>query len=367
VAPALDGSPIALPPDTRPLAEIEFAIDVQDPAAREMAAGNVRAILRRCGVAHAQDIVDLGCTGLFSKLCGSAPDPAFAVVAADSLVLVQRVRANMGGSLVGLPCYVPPDRFCLIHNTIGGLSVEKGQASRYPEVIPQVSRDLSPQERGHVSLIEAARNTDATTRAGQLREAKDTLAGKQLPKGWTMESDAPQSDMQPPGPATAAAANLDVTTGAAAEERVVGFCKALSYAIGYDAGVVAIDHIVADFDLPLPLAEGIARLARIAVAAVQEQDMGFICREHVDAPAWHCRFCIAQMVANMPGGYKPALLMAPATEGTTAILEDAGEIDPADVDTVIEKYSFPGAADTAALYVKCARWHREPTKLVRDK
>ena len=55
-----------------------------------------------------------------------------------------RVRENMGGSGCGLPCYVPPDRFCMVHNTIG----VDGQSQRNPDGVSYCSHEVTGAQGG---------------------------------------------------------------------------------------------------------------------------------------------------------------------------------------------------------------------------
>ena len=71
----------------------------------------------------------------------------------------------MAGSICGLPCYVPPDRFCLVHNIPGALqlhgNMDGPQLARHPEGIPLCSRELTVEELAvqgeiHRKIMEAA-------------------------------------------------------------------------------------------------------------------------------------------------------------------------------------------------------------------
>jgi hypothetical protein len=147
--------------DERPLSEIQFAIDVKDPEERAGHCTAVRGLLAGLGVHVAQDIVELGCTGVVYKL--HEGDIGKALRAA------QFIRQHMGGSLCGLPCYVPPNRFCLVHSTIGALqlkgNVDGPQASCYPEALPICSRELTAEERAAHGKVQAKIMADAATAA----------------------------------------------------------------------------------------------------------------------------------------------------------------------------------------------------------
>ena len=127
--------------DERTLDEIDFTQD-GDPT-KDCSYVPVRAILRRAGAQTAQDILDLGCTGLVSKLAEHE---------LKWLASATMVRGGMAGAGFGLPCYVPPDRFCLIHNVIGAL--EPGQESKHPEGVLLCSRELTAEEKKVAAAME---------------------------------------------------------------------------------------------------------------------------------------------------------------------------------------------------------------------
>lgn len=119
--------------DERTLDEIDFTQD-GDPRVSASRVP-VRAILRTAGAEVAQDILDLGCTGLASELSGRD---------LKWLSDARTVRGGMAGAGFGLPCYVPPTRFCLVHNCIGAL--EPGQEAKHPEGVELCSRELTVEE-----------------------------------------------------------------------------------------------------------------------------------------------------------------------------------------------------------------------------
>jgi hypothetical protein len=138
--------------DERPLDQIQFAMDELDLNIRRANCEATRRVLARAGVAVAQDIVDLGCTGLMAE-AGSALDNAIFI------------RMNMSGSICGLPCYVPPDRFCLVHNTVGALqlvgNVDGPQVNPHPEGVALCSRELTAEERKQMIGVDALINEHA--------------------------------------------------------------------------------------------------------------------------------------------------------------------------------------------------------------
>jgi len=131
--------------DERPLSEIRFAQDLPIPQ-RDRMELEIRRKLSCASVSCAQDIIDLGCTGLVMRLSRNMPE----FEAVEALQYAQDIRANMAGSVCGLPCYVPDTRFCLVHNTVGGLQLSGNkdgpQLNPYPEGLELCSRELTVEE-----------------------------------------------------------------------------------------------------------------------------------------------------------------------------------------------------------------------------
>jgi hypothetical protein len=138
----------------------------------------VRAVLRVCGISKAGDINTLGCTGAVKH--GLSRD------AASALIL------DLAGSGVGLPCFVPPSRYCLVHKTIGGL--QEGQKPYFTEVVNDISRELNATERGTVKLMEASRRIRGERLDGRLADTVDALSGYELPPGFEREEEEDEAD-----------------------------------------------------------------------------------------------------------------------------------------------------------------------------
>ena len=158
--PIINSTPI--PPDTRPIAEMHF-----------MGGDETRAFLTRCSVTEAREIETLGCTG--------------ATKFGLSIDEIRVLRLGLAGGGVGLPCFIAPSRYCLAHNTIGGLQNE--QLQRYPEFAEQISRPLTKSEAGHVAFTEAVRHsTDASAGVGdRIASASGMLNGYgDMPRGTEM-------------------------------------------------------------------------------------------------------------------------------------------------------------------------------------
>lgn len=119
-------------------------------------------LIGSCKVKTSDDIEALGCTGC----------------AANGLSIedAQFIRLGLAGSGVGLPCFVPPDRFCLVHGVSGGL--QDGQSQQHAERVEDISRPLTPAEAGHNKLVSAAR------RGRTEHDTHSLLHGHELPKGW---------------------------------------------------------------------------------------------------------------------------------------------------------------------------------------
>jgi hypothetical protein len=149
----------------------------------EELAAFTRERLTFVGVRIAQDIINLGCTGIVGR--GVSVDDT------------KRVRMGLAGSGVGLPCYVGSDLFCLVHEVIGGL--QDGQAQRHANFVRMLSRALAPAEIVHRELIDGARR-----QRGDSRDASDMLSGRKLPTDFLAEVGA-VIERELPAPAAPAA------------------------------------------------------------------------------------------------------------------------------------------------------------------
>ena len=125
----------------------------------------LNGLLHRCEIETADDIVKLGCTGAAAS--GLSNDD------------IKFLRTGIAGGGVGLPCLVPPDRYCLAHDTIGGL--QKGQAQGLPELIEQISRELTPLEAGSSKLVSAAMRARGEDK---MHGAFEILQGDKQPDDW---------------------------------------------------------------------------------------------------------------------------------------------------------------------------------------
>lgn len=148
-----------------PIEKMNFGAD-EKPEERDAVVARVRSILKTCECVVADDIAALGCTGLAAHW----GTPTGLLEAGKFL------RLGIAGGGVGLPCFVPPTRFCLVHNTIGGL--ERGQVPEYPEQIDKVSRELELAERAHLAIVNQAQQVDDDSLRRTTRLASNILSGR---------------------------------------------------------------------------------------------------------------------------------------------------------------------------------------------
>ncbi|HEV3059670.1 MAG TPA: hypothetical protein VGY48_15575 [Vicinamibacterales bacterium] len=195
----------------------------------------VRALLRRCNVKIADDITKLGCTGA-----------AHYGLSADD---IKFLRAGLAGGGVGLPCFVPPTRYCFLHETTGGL--QDGQAPGYSNVIESISRELTPEEIAHNKLVTEAQWSDNE------RGAFEKLRGRKLPEGWEANVDAIRKE-----------GGIDDVVGAGKIRVPEGFSPPMTYTVAWQ------------------------------------------CSEHKKTN-WQCRYCVAQAVVD--GDIEPTYRLAVGT------------------------------------------------------
>lgn len=220
--------------DKRPLESLTFGLETPAGEARATVAERVRAILEDCGIKVADDVEKLGCTGLHIHGFG-IDDSKF-------------VRMGMAGSGVGLPCFVPPSRFCLVHETVGGL--QDDQVQEHPDAVDDISRDLTAEERVKYEIVDRARRIKAAGDAARMDAASDMLSGRKLPPDLVDEP----------------------------------------------AAVVPTTAMRAEAHEPLP----------VPPRPVQDRERPWRCPEH-DETEWACRYCVAAEVARGP--FEPKILL----------------------------------------------------------
>jgi len=167
---------------SRPLSEIPFT---------DVVADTVRHVFELAGAQTDEDIVELGCTGLVSRLVNrdlGDSDTCWRRACSNATFVIGR----MAGSGCGLPCYVPPTRFCLIHNTIGGL--QRGQAPRHEDFALKISRELNAEEKKHAAAVQAEVDRVALVEAENHFGAEQTVEFTEPNAGST---DDPVSPLTP--------------------------------------------------------------------------------------------------------------------------------------------------------------------------
>ena len=284
----MTATPDPIPPDTRSIDEMPFGSGAADPQSTAKA---VRALLRQCGVTVAHEIETLGCTGASAK--------------GLTTTQIYELRMGLGGGGVGLTCFVPPTRYCLAHSTIGGLQV--GQASRFPEEINKISRELSPREKGQVELIEASRRVRGGNLDERLMKTADALSGRDLPPGVEREEEAVDDDSE------------------------------------HYRQLVEEDRAIRR--------QPSRMTAPRASTLTQDGDLienSFVCPEH-RSPIWSCRYCVAQMIVEGP--LEPVYV---------ASVDGAMHAAGVDVAMVLQNHANANAVD---VYVLAARYTQ---KLARD-
>lgn len=287
----------------------------------------VRAILDACGCTIADDIVALGCTGVAHKLPGEVPTAlakkcgfslfgsssaryddgiqplVWSVKTADRaspiVDIVRFLRMGLGGSGIGLPCYVPADRYCCAHEVSGGL--QDGQAQYYPDEVNVISRELFPEERAQLEL------TDHAKRAEE-REAADVLAGRKLPEGWERGENVVVTQAERDARLLAYMDRHGILrddTQAHQQRLRDSTCtcvQKLANCPKCKTGVYALVAASQDL-LEAGLADAQAgRVAPVSASVLQSWE----CPEHPKT-MWACRYCVAQAIVG--GEFVPEFLV----------------------------------------------------------
>ncbi len=337
--------------------QLEAEVEGYEEARKRMAA-ELQRQMGELGIETAQDMMDLGCTGLASK--GIAPEKIMAI------------RLAFGGSGIPIPCFVPPDLYCLAHGTIGGL--QDNQVTLHAEHVAGISRPLEGKEKAHMELVTAARHTRGP---GRSVDAMEQLTGYKAPPDMPIVED----EEEPPfltEPVTAPTVSPEALAAVTPPEQtpvtavrgvtetvhialptdIDEVLKVLGYALAYGAGPaieallkdLANDHVMKPRSLSV-LFDLIGRGA--------DAPASFKCDEHIETH-WECRFCIAAAIAT--GALKPQLVLLPVDEGDRALFEDAvmPESHEALLDNV--KTLNEHGSDAAAVFVKAAVWRRRFTR-----
>lgn len=270
--------------DKRLVDEIPFAMGNPE---QERAQADIRDTFKKLGCKDGDDIARVGCTGLAS--------------AGYDVNWIQWIRENMAGSGIGLTCFVPPSRFCFVHNTIGGL--QEDQEQHHAEHVEKISRELAPAEKAKVAFVENVRRLKGRSKSETLQMMQDALKGKQIPQEvlQNLQRDLDGDD----GPS-------DVLAGPAPQ------------------------IVLPEAPPPDPMPEP------------------FTCPEH-GATMWGCRFCLAELIVKGP--YTPKLILAVAPEGTSVLPDTINEVAPDDVENKIA-YLDENMVDGVGVYVQVTRWIR---------
>lgn len=339
-----------------------------------MITAEMRTRFKNLGVEIAEDIGNLGCTGVFAGLATGHD-------AARCIEVARDMRAKMGGAGIGLTCFVPPDRFCLVHNTIGGL--EKGQMCNHAAVIGAISRELTDAERGHVQYVEAARRTRGKNTTDRMLTTMDQLMGDLLPAGVepVMESEPEElefnshagqvveseSDFEPTNGTTserlmAQALHANAIPAVAPDDNVFSgtwlatLMQSLAFAVKSGAHGTSLDKLFVG--LPDDIAIRLRAIVDLASERVREPN--WKCPEHHQTK-WECERCVASLVANGP--YVPQLLLASGANPGYVELPTICTL--ADTEKTLEQnlkeFDDAEVAQTVAVFVRVKTWRRKLT------
>lgn len=247
--------------DDRKIEDILFAQE-DSLLNRESFCAAVRRIFLDRGARTAQDVIDLGCTGLVgAPVDMSIPDEHRLLYKENSPVAqIAFARGRMAGAGFGIPCYVPPTQFCFVHNTVGGL--QPNQAGRHPEGLNLCSRPLTLEEQGHTADVQALINKEGAAKTKLLFGAE--RVEPETPKMLTVEDSRA----------------LNQYLEARCIEEMHG-CHPCTC------------------DVAQPVES--ATVSTAPAAATVPLDKKFVCPEHdKDTMIWTCRYCLAAGVINGP-------------------------------------------------------------------
>lgn len=295
--------------DERTIDEISFAQDVQDLDERETRQARVREMLKAAGVTNATELVQCGCTGL--------------AAAGVNFEAASFIRRHMAGSGIGLPCYVGMDRFCLVHNTVGGL--QEGQQQRHAQYVGEISRELTEAETMTTRYIDRARR--ATNEAGG--NDKGHAAG--LLTGYAKDA----AEL-----AAAVAEDFETFPERRAQAEAAG------------------DTELPTPPLPVEQIERMMHAARTLKALEQTPEATFRCPEHTETE-WRCRLCAAQLVAT--GALDPQYLVLATPDGTPVDIGEAGQKSGDEMLATLQNLDDQQAA-AVAVWVKAVRYTRKLTR-----
>ena len=271
--------------DKREIKDLNFGAFVPEEK-RDAVLALIKGVIAVTGAKTADDVAAIGCTTLAAH--GFTVDES------------KEVRLGFGGSGIGLTCYVPLSRYCFVHEIAGGL--QDNQEQRYADHVEKVSRELTPQERFNVGLVDAARR-----KRGTEKDAHDVLIGHDIPAELIASVAGPTDEAA--GTASSAPSAPSAPT-------------------------------IAPVRVEVPVAT-------------------WKCELHVGDPKWDCRFCVAQAVVEGP--LQPVLIgvRENAQDVPAGQVKLDGGFSAADVDAALQD-------DKCAkflLFVQAASWTR---RLARD-
>ena len=335
---------------------------------RLLLAETVRRVFADIGCKTGQDIIELGCTGLVAK--------------GIPVEEVSRLRSDLGGTGIGCPCYVTPHYFCVACNTIGG--VQEGQEPRFVEVYDQMTRPLTPEEKGHMALTEEARNIEGDDRRGAAMKA---LRGREMPEGVELDSDNPGIEFEnAEDVSSVTSADFDKAMDDLSEKRVSTITLpmprltadamaelgallnhlvlAVRFAHATEGDEAAIDAALGAIQQCKGLNVDIFNaLTFLADAAAKRT---FECSEHPSASDrgrretnWECRYCVAAAVAA--GELDLQYLLTPTVDDNHAMMEDSELVKAADVNDRIKHFDGKDVP-AVGLFLKVTAFRRRLTQ-----
>lgn len=315
--------------DRRPLDQLQFGIAFPENE-RKHVADFVRHTLVVCGAQTAEDISRIGCTTLFAH--------------GLDIEACRKIRLGVGGGGVGIPCFVGMDRYCLVHDTIGGL--QENQTPHDPEQIPHITRELTAEEKAKVALVETARRVQGKTGADRLIKTMDLLRGREgVTSDLENELDRVIGDavVEPEAEAVESVKEPHNVTVLADRMR-----RAKSAGLDGDLMAELLETGANELEYLKGL---IGRLAALPAPGAPSWE----CPDH-PAVNWACRYCIAQEIVKGP--FTPRLFLVPAFEGTRAMTDNIAAVVGEEVDATVEKMQ-QHEPDVVGLFVQAARWRRK--------
>jgi hypothetical protein len=146
--------------DDRPIDDLQLPELGEEVPLRPV---SLREWFKTAGCATAQDIADLGCTGIYHLRCCANGER-------EAVVFAKMVRDIVAKAGICMTCYVPDSLYCLVHGCVGGLQHQ--QAQKFVEALPSITRELTPEETVGVRIVK-----HAISRRGGESDAHKLLEG----------------------------------------------------------------------------------------------------------------------------------------------------------------------------------------------